>query len=140
MSYKKGIEFLLKIDTSATSTPNYVTFGGIQSVSADFEQDAADVTNYDSPGRWQEMLPGTGSKKLKLSGSGVVKDGPALDKLRATWRAGASVKMQLISPGDGTYEGPFVVPKFSLKAKHDGELPIDIDLESAGEITFTAET
>jgi TP901-1 family phage major tail protein len=140
MSIKKGLECVIKIDTSATATPNFVTVGGIQSKGIDSQKTGTDVTNYDSPGRWREILPGTGPREVNISGSGVLKDGPGMDKLIEVHEAGTLANMQIIWPGRGTYVGPFSVPKLSIKPKHDGEIPFDVDLESAGALTFTAET
>lgn len=138
MAYYKATEVLLKVDVSTSSTPQWESIGAIQTKNIDFKQDGAEVTNFDSAGRWREMLAGTGAKSISISGSGVLSDKPGIDKVRAAWRNGTLVNMQLIVPSDGTYTGPFLIPSFKIGAQHEGEATFDIDLESAGEITFAA--
>jgi len=46
---------------------------------------------------------------------------------------------QVIVPDFGTVEGPFQVSTLEYAGQHDGEMTFDLALESAGQLSFTAE-
>ncbi|MEQ1614484.1 MAG: phage major tail protein, TP901-1 family [Hyphomicrobiaceae bacterium] len=137
--YQRGLDMILKVDTSATITPSFETLGGIRSTKFAINNEAVDVTNADSLNRWKEILANAGSKGIQLSGSGVAKTNAVFHKVHGYSLAGTIRLWQVIIPGLGTHEGLFHMPSLSLDGQHNKEISLSISLNSSGEPVFTVE-
>jgi TP901-1 family phage major tail protein len=137
-AYMKGLEMLLKIDTSTSGAPVYTSVAGMQSKGINFDQELVDVTNQDSPGRWRELLFGVGVRKVSFSADGNFTNSAAGTAVMQAFLAGTPKMWQVIVPGMGTFTGLFAITKFDFKGPHDKELSFSFHLESAGEVVMTA--
>lgn len=136
MTYKKGSDMLLKLDT--TGSGNYSTIGGLQQPRLNIRRGDVDVTNQSSASKHRELLEGAGILSMSVSGSGVLDSAEPTGTINTIAMAGTIRNWQIVVPGVGTYQGLFQVTQFEFQGRHDGELAMTISLESAGLITFTA--
>ena len=97
-----------------------------------------DATNADSVGRWRELLAGSGARSAAVSGSGVFKDAASDAAVRQAFFDDASVDAQVVVPDFGVIEGPFQITALEYAGAHDGEATFEINLASAGALSFTA--
>jgi len=74
-----------------------------------------------------------------VSGNGIFKDQASDEQIRALFFAGTIRNWQLILPEFGTIAGPFQITALEFSGDHAGEVTFNISLESAGEVTFTAD-
>lgn len=88
---------------------------------------------------WRETMHGL--RTMSVSGSGFFESkDQTVQLLNAKMTGNGVVNFQVIVPGLGTFEGPFLVGDLGLGAELDGgAVSQDIALSSSGEITFTVE-
>lgn len=129
---KKGLSILLQ--KGAT------TVGGFKVRSISISSDLVDVTTADDTSRWRQALAGAAVKNLSFSGSGVVKDTAAQQAMVTDVIAQTLDTYTVTIPGLGTFAGLYQITQFQASGDHTAEVAFDITLESAGDITFTAET
>lgn len=137
MAAQKGSDLLIKVGDGA-SPEVFTALAGLRSKTLKFNTETVDVTNQDSTGKWRELLEGAGIKSASVSGSGVFTDATADETIRAAKFAGTIKNYQIIIPGFGTVEGPFQISDLQYGGDHNKEVPVDLTLESAGEITWEA--
>lgn len=137
MVAQKGKDLLLKIDADGGG---HVTVGGLRARQIAFNAETVDVTDSESAGRWRELLAGSGLRRASISGSGIFKDAASDEAVRNVFFTSQIVSWQVIVPGFGTIEGPFQIVSLEYAGQHDGEITFDIAMESAGEITFAADS
>jgi TP901-1 family phage major tail protein len=135
MAAQKGKDLLLKVDSDGAGT--YIAVAGLRSRSIAFNSDTVDITHAESAGQWRELLAGAGAKHAKLSGSGLFKDASSDALVRQYVFEGTVRNWQVIVPDFGTVQGPFQITALEFSGRHDGEVAIELSLESAGELTFT---
>lgn len=128
-------DVLIKLETS----PAVFTTIAMVSASIELNGGAADVSDNQSPGQWQENEMNFGIRSLSLSGDAICKGSAAEKALHNVWFNRTKPNFQAVVPGLGTYQGPFGVPTFSFAGKKDGEATYSVSMVSAGEIVFTAE-
>jgi TP901-1 family phage major tail protein len=133
MAAQKGKDLLLKIADGAS----FVTVAGLRANRLSFNAEAVDITHAESAGRWRELLDGAGIKRAAVSGRGLFKDAASDALMRQTFFDGAVKTFQVVIPDFGTVAGAFQVTSLEFAGNHDGEVTIDLALESAGELTFT---
>jgi TP901-1 family phage major tail protein len=136
MAYQKGSDMLLKVDTTGSS--NFVTVGGIQTPRFSIRRGDADVTNQSSSNKWRELLEGAGIISMSVSGQAVLDSAAPQPTLMSLHTAGTHRAWQLVIPGLGTFQGNFQITQLDFSGPHDKEVSMDISLESAGALTFTA--
>jgi TP901-1 family phage major tail protein len=136
MSAQKGRDLLLKVDTTGTGT--YQTVAGLRATTLSFNAEAVDSTSQESVGAWRELLAGAGLKRASLRGQGIFKDAASDATLRDYFFNATIVNWQIIVPDFGTVQGPFQLTALDYAGRHDGEVTIEMALESAGALTFTA--
>lgn len=132
MVAQKARDFLLKIGGGG----GFVTVAGLKSKKLAFNAETVDVTDAESEGRWRELLGGAGVQRASVSGSGIFKDQASDALVRAAFFAGDIVPWQVVIPGLGIIEAPFMITALEYSGQHVGELQFDIALESAGALTF----
>ena len=137
MAAQSGKDMLLKLDQ--TGSGSFLTVAGLKTRSLALNAASIDVTDAESAGRWRELLAGGGIKRAAISGSGIFKDQASDEQIRALFFAGTIRNWQLILPEFGTIAGPFQITALEFSGDHAGEVTFNISLESAGEVTFTAD-
>jgi TP901-1 family phage major tail protein len=137
MAAQSGKDMLLKLDQ--TGSGSFLTVAGLKTRSLALNAASIDVTDAESAGRWRELLDGAGIKRASVSGNGIFKDQASDEQIRALFFAGTIRNWQLILPEFGTIAGPFQITALEFSGDHAGEVTFNISLESAGEVTFTAD-
>lgn len=136
MVAQKGRDMLLKLDLD--SNGNFETVAGLRTKALRFNAELVDVTDSQSLGMWRELLGGAGLKTATLSGSGLFKDATSDAQVRSQFFDGILSVWQIVIPDFGFLEGIFQISSLEYVGQHDSELRFDIELQSAGQITFTA--
>ena len=136
MAGQRGRDVLLKL---ADATGQFVTVAGVRTKNLQLAAANVDGTNTDSPQAWRELIGGAGVKSARLSGSGVFKDKPSDERMRALFFAGEIGNWQLVLPDFGVIEGPFQIAGLSYSGEYDGEAAFSVTLESAGALVFRSE-
>lgn len=134
MTAKRGRDLLLKLDPDGTG---FVSVAGLRARRLAFNAQSVDATDFESEGRWRELLAGAGLRTASISGSGIFKDAASDAAVRAAFFAGDHPRMQVTLPDFGTVEGAFQITALEYGAPHDREITFEIALESAGAITWT---
>ena len=137
MAAQSGKDMLLKLDQ--TGSGSFLTVAGLKTRSLALNAASIDVTDAESAGRWRELLDGAGIKRASVSGNGIFKDQASDEQIRPLFFAGTIRNWQLILPEFGTIAGPFQITALEFAGDHAGEVTFNISLESAGEVTFTAD-
>ena len=136
MGAQKGRDLLLKLD--AAGTGSFAAVAGLRSNAISFNAGTVDVTHQESTGQWRELLGGAGIKSASVRGSGIFKDAASDTAIRELFFAGTIRAWQVVVPDFGALTGPFQIASLEFSGRHDGEVTVDLALESAGEITFVA--
>lgn len=135
MAAQRGKDFLLKIDQGTPA--GVVTVAGLRSRALTFGSTLVDTTNQDSAGQWRELMAAGGLRTARLRAAGVFKDAATDAIMRRAFFDATALRFLVVIPDFGTVAGPFQIVALEFSGRHDGELTFDIDLQSAGEITFT---
>ena len=134
MTAQKGKDLLLKVFNSGNST--FETAAGMRSRRIAFNADTVDITDFESAGRWRELLAGTGVQRASISGSGIFKDAESDALIRTLFFDSLVEDWQVTIPSFGSLTGPFKITALEYGANHDGEITFELSLESAGAIAF----
>ena len=137
MAAQSGKDMLVKLDQ--TGSGSFLTVAGLRTRSLSFNAATIDITDAESAGRWRELLDGSGIRRAAVSGSGIFKDQASDAKVRELFFAGTIRNWQLILPDFGAVQGPFQITALEFSGDHVGEVTFEIALESAGELSFTAD-
>lgn len=138
MPAQKGKDLLLKIGDGG-APESFATIGGLRTRTLSLNAQTVDVTHANSIGGWRELLAGAGVKQASVSGAGVFLNEAAAETVRATFFGGDIANWQIIVPGFGVIEGPFVIGNLDYAGDFDAEATVSLALESAGALAFTAE-
>jgi len=136
MTAQKGKDLLIKIADGA----GYTTVAGLRTRRLAFNAETVDITHAESTNRWRELLDGAGVKRAAVSGRGLFKDAATDALMRQTFFEGGIAGYQIVIPSFGTVQGPFQIASLEFSGEHNGEVTYDMALESAGELTFVADT
>lgn len=136
MPAQKGKDLLLKIDDG---TGSFITIGGLRTQRMALNADAVDITHQESAGRWRELLAGAGVRRASIAGAGIFKDAQSDMTVRQVFFDGTLRAWQVIVPSFGTIQGLFQISSLDYRGEHAGEVTFELALESAGELTFTAQ-
>ena len=136
MGAQAGKDLLIKVDQSGDGV--FETIAGLRATRINFNAETVDVTSLESEGGWRELLGGAGMKSASISGSGVFKDAATDERARQIFFDGETPAFQVVIPGFGLVQGPFLVSSLEYAGSHDGEATYEIALSSAGALTFTA--
>ncbi|MDD9910842.1 MAG: phage major tail protein, TP901-1 family [Ahrensia sp.] len=134
MTAQRGKDLLLKLINGGTPT----TVAGMRSRRIAFNTDTVDVTDFESAGRWRQLLAGAGVQRASISGSGIFKDSASDEMVRGLFFNGTIESWQIVIPDFGTVEGEFQITALEYSGEHTGEVTFDLALESAGPLSFTA--
>jgi TP901-1 family phage major tail protein len=137
MAGQKGRDVLIKIGDGGVPEA-FSTVAGIRAKTISLNARAVDGTSGESPEAWRELIAGAGVKSASVSGAGVFKDAPSDAAIQQAFFSQAARTFQLVIPGLGALQGPFLIEALDYSGDHDGEAAFAITLASAGALTFTA--
>ena len=135
MSAQKGKDMLLKLDSDGLGA--FSTVAGLRAKTLAFNTETVDISDADSQGQWRELIA-CGVKTARLSGSGIFKDQTSDELVRDNFFNSTIRDWQIIIPDFGAIEGPFQITGFEYAGSHNNELSFELNLESAGQINFSA--
>lgn len=136
MVAQNGKDLLIKIDM--TGGGQFDTVAGLRATRLSFNAESVDVTSLESQGGWRELLGGAGVKTATISGSGVFKDAGTDERARQIFFDGETPDFQVIIPGFGTVQGPFLITSVDYAGSYNGEATYELALASAGQLSFVA--
>ena len=125
MAVQAGKDLLVKVDM--TSDGQFETIAGLRATR-------------DSEGGWRELLAGAGVRSAAISGSGVFRDAGTDERARQLFFDGLTPDFQIVIPSFGIIEGPFQVAAIEYGGSLNGEATYELSLQSAGQLSFTADT
>lgn len=134
MTAQKGKDLLLKVEDGG----GFTSVAGMRSRRIAFNTEPVDTTDFQSAGRWRELLAGAGVQRASISGGGIFKDAASDERVRDLFFAGSITTWQIVVPDFGTVEGDFQITSLEYSGEHNGEVTFDMALESAGALSFTA--
>ena len=138
MAVQAGKDLLVKVDM--TSDGQFETIAGLRAKRVSFNAETVDVTSLDSSGGWRELLAGAGVRSAAISGSGVFRDAGTDERARQLFFDGLTPDFQIVIPSFGIIEGPFQVAAIEYGGSLNGEATYELSLQSAGQLSFTADT
>lgn len=139
MTAQRGKDVLLKIG-DGEDPEAFTIIGGLRTKNLSLNARPVDITHSQSSGGWRELLAGAGVRQASLSGAGVFLNDAAAELVRANFFASQAANWQIIIPGFGEIEGAFIIANLDYAGEHDREASMALALESAGAISFTAES
>lgn len=122
----------------------FATLCGLNSRNLTIDGETIDVTTVDCTGSenklFREMMAGI--SQMSFSGSGFFESKAQTTILVNSKLTGTAVlNYQVIVPGLGEFEGPFIIDSLGIAGElNGGGVTMEVALSSAGTITFTAET
>ncbi|MGD9966974.1 MAG: phage major tail protein, TP901-1 family [Hyphomonadaceae bacterium] len=137
MAGQKGRDVLIKIGDGA-SPESFAIVAGIRAKTISLNARTVDGTSGESPEAWRELIAGAGVKSASVSGAGVFKDAASDTLIQQSFFTQAVRSFQLLIPGFGVLEGPFLVEALDYSGDHDGEAAFAITLASAGALAFSS--
>lgn len=138
MAGQKGRDVLIKIGDGG-DPETFATVAGIRAKTISLNAKTVDGTSGESPSAWRELIAGAGVKSASVSGAGVFKDAASDAAMQQSFFAQSVRAFQLVIPGFGVLQGPFLVEALDYSGDHDGEAAFAITLASAGALSFTAD-
>ncbi|MEH6675247.1 MULTISPECIES: phage major tail protein, TP901-1 family [unclassified Sulfitobacter] len=138
MAVQAGKDLLVKVDM--TSDGQFETIAGLRATRVSFNAEPVEVTSLDSDGGWRELLAGAGVRSAAISGSGVFRDAGTDERARQLFFDGLTPDFQIVIPSFGIIEGPFQVAAIEYGGSLNGEATYELSLQSAGQLSFTADT
>ena len=119
MAAQKGKDLLLKIgDGGAPET--FTTVAGLRARTLSLGAKTVDATDADSAGGWRELLAGAGVKSCAVTGAGVFRDAASDAAMREAFFGQTASNWQLVIPGFGVLQGPFLIATLEYAGQHDG--------------------
>lgn len=135
MAAQRGRDLLVKV---ADGSGGFTTLAGLRSKAIKLNAKMVDITHSESLEGWRELLPGAGVKSIQLTGSGIFRNSASDALARSSFFAQSVLDYQIIIPGFGTLQGPFLINALNYAGSYDGEASYDLTLSSAGAPDFTA--
>ena len=136
MSAQKGKDLLLKVKPDPLQ--GFITVAGMRSRRVTINAQSVDVTDFESTGRWRQLLAGAGLQRVSIAGSGIFKDTESDQQIQSLFFAAAIVDWLVVFPDFGDLSGPFQIVSLEYGGEHGGEMTFEMTLESAGAMAFTA--
>lgn len=121
----------------------FVTLCGLNSRNMTIDGETIDVTTVDCTGSgdklFRQMMAGTSA--MSVSGSGFFESKTQSVILVNSKMTGTAVlNLQIIVPGLGTFEGPFIIDSLGIAGElNGGAVTQELSFSSADTISFTAE-
>lgn len=138
MSQQKGRLLLIKIKTAPSTFDNLC---GLKTRSFNLSANEVDTTVPDcnNPGGAVQKTAEPGIVNRTFSGSGAFISGATQAVLMGHVRAGEAFDAQVVVPGEGTYDGSWMVSDFEFSGEMEGNMEFSATFTAAGPLTHTAE-
>lgn len=138
MSQQKGRLLLIKIKTAPSTFDNLC---GMKTRSFNLSANEVDTTipNCLNPGGAVQKTGEPGIVARTFNGSGAFVSGATQAVLMANVRNGTVFDAQVVVPGEGTYQGSWMVSDFEFTGEMEGNMEFSATFTAAGPLTFTAE-
>lgn len=133
-----GKDIIVSMKDNA-GTPAFQVVLGLRTRAIKMSSESVDITNVDSTNQWRELLDGTGIKSASFSGDGVFKDNTATAEVQEAFIAGSQRDWKFDMPGYGDFVFSGRITELSFSGGYNDAAMVSITVESAGEVTFTAD-
>ncbi len=135
-----GRLLLLKIGDGA-DPEIFTNLCGLKTRSFNMSANEVDTTipSCTNPGGPVQKTSRPGISNRTFSGSGNFVAGTAMDAFMAHVRAATAFNAQVVVPGDGTYEGSWMVTDFSFDGDVEPNMEFSATFVAADVLEFTAE-
>jgi TP901-1 family phage major tail protein len=140
MTQQKGRLLLIKIGDAA-SPEVFANLCGLKTRSFNLSANEVDTTipDCDNPGDAVQKTAEPGIVNRQFSGSGAFFAGATQAILMGHVRGATVFNAQVVVPGDGEYEGSWMVSDFEFSGEMEGNMEFSATFSAAGPLTFTAE-
>lgn len=128
----RGIDFLVKINTGTTESPEYTTVAAQRGASLSMSSETLDKTSKDSDG-WTESLAGIKSWSISTDGL-LILDDKGYMALEDAFMADENVLVQLSTKSGALYEGDAIITSIDLDAPYDDLAKYSAELTGAGKL------
>ena len=140
MAKQNARELLVKLGDGG-DPQNYAMVAGLTTRNLNLNGNLVDVTsiNVADPGGtvWREVIAGIQS--MDVAGTGYFEDKAQTVEFINAKNDGTYLPLQIVVPGLGTFEADYAVGNLSLTAELEGVVGQNLELQSSGAVTFTAE-
>ncbi|MGN6146878.1 MAG: phage tail tube protein [Mesorhizobium sp.] len=138
MSQQLGRLLLIKIKTAPGAFDNLC---GIKTRSFNLSANEVDTTIPDclNPGGPVQKTARPGIVNRSFNGSGTFVSGATQAVLMPNVRNATVFDAQVVVPGEGTYEGSWMVSDFEFTGEMEGDMEFSATFSAAGPLSFTAE-
>ena len=130
-----GRDLLLKVARDGV----FVTTAGIRARALTLNARPVDITDSGSAG-WRELLPDAGLRSAEITGSGIFRNADSDAHIRAAFFDQTALPCRFLMPGFGTLESDFLVTRLKFSGSFDGAAAFELAFQSAGPVTFAADT
>lgn len=139
MAEQKGSDFKLYIqDASAGSPTSFLQLAGLRSKNFQLNGEMVDVTNADQTTKWRKLLAGAGIKNMSVTGQMVFTDAAVDMGLVNEFINQAHLEWQIEVPNFAIFQGKFQLNQLGMAGEHNGEVTMEVTIESADEIVKSA--
>lgn len=141
MPQQKGRLLLIRIGNGQSPTEAFVNLCGLKTRSFNLSANEIDTTIPDgtNPGGPVQKTAEPGIVNRTFSGSGAFVPGGTQAILMAHVRNATVFNAQVVVPGEGEYEGPWMVSDFEFTGEMEGNMEFSAKFSAAGPLDFTAE-
>jgi TP901-1 family phage major tail protein len=141
MPQHKGRLLLIRIGDGVTPTETFANLCGLKTRSFNLSANEVDTTIPDcnNPGQAVQKTSEPGIVNRTFSGSGAFVSGGTQAILMTHVREATIFNAQVVVPGEGEYEGPWMVSDFEFSGEMEGNMEFSATFSAAGPLEFTAE-
>lgn len=139
MTQQKGRELLIKIGDGG-DPETFTTMAGLQTRSFNMGVNEVETTvpDTDNPGNVVQRTVTAGIRTQSFSGDGLFDNVTQATAAIDAARTGTEINCQVVVPGYGTFEGPFIISNFEFSGDMEQNLSFSGTWSAAGALTFTA--
>jgi TP901-1 family phage major tail protein len=140
MPQSKGRELLIKVSNGDTPE-TFSNFCGFQTRSFNMGTNEIETTvpDCDNPGGVVQRTVVAGIRNNTFSGSGLFENSAVVKRAVDAARNGEPINCQVIVPGYGRFEGPWIIAGFEFTGEMEGNMSFNATFSASGALTFTAE-
>lgn len=140
MSQQKGRLLLIKVGDGGTPTEVFTNLAGLRTRSFNLGVNEVDTTvpDTDNPENVVQRTVTSGVRTQTFSGDGLF-DNVAQSKTAVdAARLGTPLNCQVVVPGYGTFEGPFIISGFEFSGDMEENLGFSATFSASDTLGFTA--
>jgi TP901-1 family phage major tail protein len=135
MAEQAGKDMLLYVSDGMSG---WTAFAGLRPTRIALNRETVDITNKDSTNHFRELLKAAGVKSCSFAGGGVFLDAAVDETVRADFFADTETEYRVLVPDFGTFDGVFQITNLEFEGDYNTAVNFTIQLESAGDLTFTS--